>query len=159
MKSRIAHRMFLIALTTTLATSMAATARADGSLSCSPRSVAGKWAFTINGTIPSIGPVGAVGLFTQDASGNFNGTETRSLNGDSADETLTGTATVNPDCSGTDTIQVFEGGVLVRTSTLAVVYDDNKNEARALFTSVILPDGTVLPSILTSEAHKLLPKD
>jgi hypothetical protein len=40
------------------------------------------------------------------------------LNVDIADETSTGTATVNPDCTGTDTIQVFQSGVLVRTTTL-----------------------------------------
>jgi len=126
---------------------------------CSLAGAAGKWAFTITGSIPAIGPVGAVGKFSQDASGNVTGTETRSLNGDIADETLTGTATVNSDCSGTYTFQVFEGGVLARTSTIDVIFDDNGSQARALFTSVVLPDGTSLPSILTVEARRLFPKD
>ena len=94
-------------------------------------------------------------MFSQDSSGNITGTETRSLNGDVAFETLTGTATVNADCSGTDTFQVFENGVLVRTSTLSVIYDNNRHRARALFTSVVLPDGTQLTSILTVDANRL----
>jgi hypothetical protein len=90
-------------------------------------------------------------------SGNITGTQTRSLNGDIAYETFTGTAIVNPDCTGTDTIRVFEGGVLVRTTALHVVYDDDGREARAVFTSLVLPDGTSLPSIITIEARRLFP--
>ncbi len=158
MKRSISQRMFCFALAT-LALGMTATARADGNQTCSLGSVAGSWAFTITGTIPSIGPVGAIGKFTQDPSGTINGTETRSLNGDIADETLTGTAAVNSDCSGADAFKVYEGGVLVRTSTVSLVYDDNRNAAKAVFTSVVLPDGTVLPSILTVDAHRLFQKD
>src|ERR1700737_3191058 len=75
---------------------------------CTKATGAAKWGFSTNGTIPAIGPVAATGTFTQDTSGNITGTQTRSLNGDIADETFTGTATVNPDCTGTDTIQVFK---------------------------------------------------
>jgi hypothetical protein len=78
------------------------------------------------------------------------------LNGDIADETFTGRATVNSDCTGTDTIQVFQNGVLVRTTTLNVVYDDNVREARAIFTSLVLPDGTNLATVLTTEARRVL---
>lgn len=124
---------------------------------CSTASVAGKFGFTTTGSVPAIGPVAATGRFSQDASGNITGTQTRSLNGDIADETFAGTATVNPDCTGTDTIQVFESGVLVRTTTLHVVYDDDGREARAVFTSLVLPDGTSLPSIITIEARRIFP--
>jgi hypothetical protein len=124
---------------------------------CTNHTVAGTWGFSTSGSIPAIGAVAATGIFTQDVSGNITGTQTRSLNGDIADETFTGTATVNPDCTGTDTIQVFESGILVRTTTLHVVYDDNGREARAVFTSLVLPDGTTLPSIITIEARRLFP--
>jgi hypothetical protein len=78
------------------------------------------------------------------------------LNGSVADETFTGTATVNSDCTGTDSIQVFQDGSLVRTTTLHVVYDDKGREARAIFTSLVLqPSGVSLPSIITIEARKL----
>jgi hypothetical protein len=103
--------------------------------------------------------VAATGVFTQDPSGNITGTQTRSLNGDVADETFNGTATVNSDCTGTDTIQVYQNGALVRTTTLHVVYDDNGREARAVFTSLVLPDGTSLPSIISIEARKLFLKE
>jgi hypothetical protein len=123
---------------------------------CSTASVAGRFGFTTTGSIPAVGPVAATGIFTQDASGNIIGTQTRSLNGSVADETFTGTATVNSDCTGTDTVQVFQDGSLVRTTTLHVVYDDNGREARAIFTSLVLqPGGVILPSIITIEARKL----
>jgi hypothetical protein len=130
---------------------------ASDARNCSTAAVAGKFGFTTTGTIPALGPVAATGLFTQDRSGNITGTQTRSLNGDIADETFTGTATVNPDCTGTDTIQVFQSGVMVRTTTLHVVYDDDGREARAIFTSLVLPDGTSLPSIITIEARRIFP--
>jgi hypothetical protein len=123
---------------------------------CSKASIAGRFGFTTTGSIPAVGPVAATGIFTQDASGNITGTQTRSLNGGVADETFTGTATVNSDCTGTDTVQVFQDGSLVRTTTLQVVYDDNGREARAIFTSLVLqPSGVSLPSIITIEARKL----
>lgn len=54
------------------------------------------------------------------AAGNITGSQTRSLNGDIADETFTGTQNVNSDCTGEVSVQVFENGVLVRTTTLHV---------------------------------------
>lgn len=124
---------------------------------CSAALVSGKWAFTTTGTIPAIGPVSAVGTFTADRSGNLTGSQTRSLNGDIADETFTGTSNVNEDCTGVDVIQVYESGVLVRTTTLNLVYDDNGRGARAIFKSLVQPDGTTLPTVLTIEARKMFP--
>jgi hypothetical protein len=144
-------------LLTLLALTAVSAAHASDGRKCSTASVAGKFGFTTTGSIPALGAVAATGIFTQDASGDITGTQTRSLNGDIADETFTGTATVNPDCTGTDTIQVFQSGVLVRMTTLHVVYDDNGREARAIFTSLVLPDGTSLPSIITIEARRLFP--
>jgi hypothetical protein len=126
---------------------------------CSLSKLAGTYGLTTTGSIPGIGPVAAVGLMTLDASGNISGSQTRSLNGDIADETFTGTATVNSDCTGTDTVSVFESGVLVRTSILKVVYDDNGRSARAIFTSIVLPDGTTLQSILTIDARRVFVQD
>jgi hypothetical protein len=125
---------------------------------CSNASVAGKWTFTTSGSIPSIGPVAAVGSYVADRSGNLQGSQTRSLNGDIAAETFTGTSTVNPDCTGTDVIQVFISGVLVRTSTLNLVYDVDGPKARAIFTSLVLPDGTSLPTVLTIDATRMFPE-
>jgi hypothetical protein len=153
MKRIIVSRGFALFFVAVL---MAGTAQAhDGH--CSAASVAGKWTFTTTGSIPGIGPVAAVGSYVADASGNLTGSQTRSLNGDVAVETFTGTSTVNSDCTGTDVIQVFESGVLVRTSTLGVVYDDDGSRARAIFTLLVLPDGTSLPTILTIDARHVFP--
>jgi hypothetical protein len=129
-------------------------ARADNQ-HCSRLSVAGAWAFTTNGSIPLIGPVAAVGMYTADGSGKLVGTQTRSLNGDVGDETFTGTYTVDSNCTGIDVIQVYQSGVLVRTTTLKVIYDEGGTDARAIFTTVVLPDGTVLPTVLTIEAKRI----
>ena len=126
---------------------------------CSTASIAGRFGFTTTGSIPALGQVVATGIFTQDASGNITGTQTRSLNGSVAAETFTGTATVNSDCTGTDSIQVFQDESLVRTTTLHVVYDDNGREVRAIFTSLVLPNGVSLPSIITIEARKLFSRE
>ena len=155
MKPSIRSKSLAPLLITLFALTAVSAAHANDVRNCSTASLAGKFGFTTTGTIPGLGPVAATGLFTQDRSGNITGTQTRSLNGDIADETFTGTATVNPDCTGTDTIQVFQSGVLVRTTTLHVVYDDNGREARAIFTSLVLPDGTSLPSIITIEARRI----
>ena len=122
---------------------------------CSNKTAVGSWGFTSTGSIPVIGLVAAVGIFTADGAGNLSGSQTRSLAGAIADETFTGTYTVNSDCTGTDVIQVYEAGVLVRTSTLKVVYDQNGREARAIFQSVVLPNGTSLPAVLTIEARRI----
>jgi hypothetical protein len=130
-----------------------------GTQKCTLATVAGTYGLTTTGSIPGIGPVSAVGLVTIDKSGNLSGSQTRSLNGSIADETFTGTVTVNLDCTGTDEIQVFQDGVLVRTSTLNVVYDDNGRSARAIFSSIVLPDGTQLPSILTIDVRRVFVRE
>ena len=158
MKPSIRSKSLAHLLTTLFALAAVSVAHASDARNCSTASVAGKFGFTTTGTIPALGPVAATGVFTQDRSGNLTGTQTRSLNGDIADETFTGTALVNPDCTGTDAIQVFESGFLVRTTILHVVYDDDGGEARAVFTSLVLPDGTSLPSIITIEARRLFPR-
>src|SRR5713226_1363480 len=127
---------------------------------CSNAAAAGKWGFTTNGTVIGVGPVGAVGRFTQDAAGNLVGIQTRSLNGGVADETLTGNVTVHPDCTATATINVFESGTLVRITTLDVVYVNNVRDADAIFTSLTLqPSGTKLLTVLTVDLKRLFPKD
>jgi hypothetical protein len=122
---------------------------------CSNASEAGAWAFTTTGLIVGIGPVAAVGSFTQDAAGNVTGAQTRSLAGAIAQETIAGTVTVNSDCTATATINVFQSGTLVRTSTLDAVYDNNGKESRAIFTSLVLPNGASLGGVLTVDFKKV----
>jgi hypothetical protein len=159
MRNRISLTVLAITLSVTALSSLNATAQQNSSKHCSAASVAGKWAFTTTGTIPAIGPVAATGTYTADASGNITGSQTRSLNGDVEDETFTATGTVMPDCTATYVFQVYQSGVLVRTSTLEIIWDDNSRDGRAIFVSIVLPDGTTLPSILTVETKRQFPKD
>jgi hypothetical protein len=158
MKQHPSSKTLTVACVVSLALGIVSAAQA-GTRKCSLATMAGTYGLTTTGSIPAIGPVSAVGLVTIDKSGNLSGSQTRSLNGAIADETFTGTATVNPDCTGTDVIQVFQDGVLVRTSTLNLVYDDNGRSARAIFTSIVLPSGTQLLSILTIDARRLFVRE
>jgi hypothetical protein len=110
---------------------------------CSLADVAGQYGVTLSGTIAAVGPVAIVGQFTLDASGRVTGAETASFNGNVVKETVSGTATVNPDCTGTATIDVFRSGVLVRTTSLDIVVDDNQTEIRA----IALTNGTTVTVI------------
>jgi len=154
MKRHASSKTLTVSCVAALALSIVSAAQA-GTQKCTLTTVAGTYGLTTTGSIPGIGPVAAVGVVTVEKSGNISGGQTRSLNGAVADETFAGTATVNPDCTGTDVIQVFQDGVLVRTSTLNLVYEDDGRSARAIFTSIVLPNGAQLPSILTIDARRV----
>jgi hypothetical protein len=129
---------------------------------CSVATVAGKFGFTATGSLlPPSGPVliAAVGNTTIKLDGTLSGTEARNVGGGFANETLTGTWSVNRDCTGTLTAEVFQAGVLVRTSVLSLVFDGNGRELRAVQQSLTLPDGTTLPAVITFEASKAIGSD
>jgi hypothetical protein len=129
---------------------------------CSLTGTAGKYGFTLNGVVITPNgpvPIAAVGKAILDASGNVSGTEARSVGGGFADETFTGTYTVNPDCTGTTTLQFFESGNPVRTSVLSIVFDSNEKEIRMLQKSLTLPNGVALPVVITVEARKIFTED
>jgi hypothetical protein len=123
---------------------------------CSIASVAGNWAYTYNGIVfvPSPLPVAAVGHAQLDSSGNLAGTQTHTLAGQTEVEDISGTYTVNKDCTGSMTINVSVNGQLLRTATLNVAYDTNVNHARMIFTSLILADGTNLPAVITLDTNR-----
>jgi hypothetical protein len=127
---------------------------------CSNATGAGKWGFTVTGSIVLPGgaavQVAQVGRFTQDREGNLVGTQTRSLGGSVAEETFLGTLSTNPDCTGKATVNFYDkaSGDLVRTSTLDFVMDEDGRASRAIVTSTILPNGASLGPILTIEYRK-----
>jgi hypothetical protein len=124
---------------------------------CSTATVSGSWGATLTGTlILPTGPVpiAAVLRAEVEVDGTFAGTEARSVGGGYADETLTGKWTVNPDCTGTVIASFFEDGQLVRTSALAVIFDENSKQFRMVQKSLTLPDGTQLPVVITAEGKK-----
>jgi hypothetical protein len=125
---------------------------------CSLANAAGNWAYTYTGTIftPS-GPLPAasVGHYHQDAAGNITGSQTRSVAGSSAVEDISGTISVNNDCTATATVNVLVNGQLQRTAVLQGVYDNNRKHARDIFQSLTLPDGTNVPVVLTADVNKI----
>ena len=127
---------------------------------CSNAKAAGNWGLTLTGTLllPT-GPVpgAAVGRVRIDADGNVSGTEARNVGGGFANETLTGSLTVNSNCTATLTVNIYESGVLVRTSVLAAVFVDSSRKILMVQESLTLPDGTTIPVVITVEAIRLFP--
>ena len=108
MKPSIRSKSLAPLLITLFALTAVSAAHASDTRNCSTTSVAGKFGFTTTGSIPAIGTVAATGIFTQHASGNITGTQTRSLNGDIADRDLYGNCHSESRLHGHDTIQVFK---------------------------------------------------
>jgi hypothetical protein len=128
---------------------------------CSTAKAAGTWEFSLDGTlfVPNPVPGAAAGRVSIDTAGNISGTEARNVGGGFAYETLTGSLTVNSDCTGSITVNIYESGVLVRTSVVATVSFDNSNKIRGVQQSLTLPDGTPIPVVISFEANKLFPED
>ena len=118
----------------TLALSFSPTAKASDK-GCSNASLDGTYGYTSTGTItapPNIaGPVAEVGTQIFDGRGNTTATATLSSNGTIVPLTITGTYMVNPDCTGTFTLQVAPFGITV---DVLFVIDDGWNEFRAIET-------------------------
>lgn len=129
---------------------------------CSTAASAGEWAYTYTGTIVTANgplPVASVGHFIADTAGNLVGSQSRSVAGSSGVEDVAGTFNVNKDCTGTATINVLVNGQVQRTAVLALAYDNNQNHARGIFQSLVLPDGTNIPVVITSDNSRVFTKD
>ena len=126
---------------------------------CTNATAAGSFGFTTTGTLilPSGPvPVGAVGLITFDLNGNAAGSQDRSLGGAFAHETITGTLTVNRDCTISLLANVFDSsGTLVRTSTIDGVLVTNGKQFRGIFETVVLANGVNLGSVLTVDGNRV----
>ena len=156
MKRKIARTMLVIISVATLYLGLVPAAQASDH--CSNAKAAGDWGLTLTGTlILPTGPVpgAAVARARVDAAGNISGTEARNVDGGFANETLTGSWTVNSDCTATLTANVYESGVLVRTVVLAAVFVDDSNKVRMVQESLTLPDGTTIPVVITVDGNKL----
>jgi len=129
---------------------------------CSTAATAGNWAYSYTGTILTQNgplPIASVGHYHQDAAGNVTGSQARSVAGSPGVEDISGTVSVNKDCTASATIDVLVSGQLQRTTTLALVYDSNKNHVRMIFQAVTLPGGANLPVVITIDGNRLFPKD
>ena len=150
----------LLALEVTLGL-MLISVQAKASNGCSNAAAAGDWAYTYTGTVFTPGgpvPAASLGHFSQEPSGNITGAQSRSVAGISGLEEISGTLSVNKDCTGSGTINVIVNGQLQRTTTIALVYDNDGNHVRAIFQSVTLPDGTNVPVVLTIDGNRLSSK-
>jgi hypothetical protein len=158
MKHDLAHALLMLAV----ATVWALTPLPAEAGRCSTATTAGDWAYTYTGTIftPN-GPVPAasVGHYHQDAAGNVSGSQARSVAGSSGLEDISGSVSVNRDCTATGTINVLVNGQLQRSAALALVYDSNGNHAHMIFQSLVLPDGTNIPVVITIDADRVSPKN
>jgi len=125
---------------------------------CSTASTAGNWGYTYTGTIfTPAGPVPAasVGRFHEGPGGNLSGSQNRSVAGQSGVEDISGTVSVNDDCTASATIEVRVNGQLLRTAELALVYDSSGNHVRGIFQSLVLPDGTNIPVVITIDGNRV----
>jgi hypothetical protein len=131
-----------------------AAAQAEES-SCSLSRAAATWTFTDSGTVIGVGPRVAFGKFTLNASGNLlNGVATSSLNGVIAVETFNGTYTVNSDCTGTISIEIFAGDTELFAVSADVLFDDRMHRLNGIFTSIVTPSGVSLPSAIAVEGRR-----
>jgi hypothetical protein len=134
------------------------TALAAHARQCSLANVAGTYGFAATGTlILPVGPVplAAAGTITLHGDGTVSGKEFRSVGGEFATETIgPGNWSVDSDCTGKLTAEVFVGTVLNRTSVLRFVVDDNLNEVRVVQESVTFADGSTPPAIVTFEGRR-----
>ena len=101
---------------------------------CSNASLQGSFGFTAEGTLlalppPFAGPFAETGRQTFDGTGNTDATGTLSANGNIVRVTVQGTYAVNPDCTGSMTLDIlpFEA-----TATFDFVIDDDGAELRAI---------------------------
>ena len=153
MNSRIVRTVLVSLFALGFGGSMAAPAHAAGP--CSIARAAGNWAYTTNGTLVGIGPRISVGTFTLDAAGNvLNGVVTASLNGAIDSETFSGTYTVNPDCTGTISVNVIVSDGSLLALTLNIAFDNNVQHMRGIFVSIVAPDGTSFASVIALDANK-----
>jgi hypothetical protein len=144
-----------------LLTFVGSTPTAHAKAKCTLAGVAGDWGFTDEGSVIGIGPRIALGRFTLDSAGNvLNGKATVNLNGTISSETFSGTITVGAHCTGSGNIELFDpSGTKVATITTQAVFLNNMREAREIFTSVVLANGTPLTTVITLDAKRLFPKD
>jgi hypothetical protein len=103
---------------------------------CSNATLQGSFGYTATGTLLSVpppfaGPFGEVGRQTFDGRGNTDATATLSANGNTQKVTIQGTYIVNPDCTGSFTLNVSPLGV---TAHADFVIDDDGVEIRTIGT-------------------------
>ena len=162
MRNHFVRMICLVTLSLTVAG--AASAKDHGV--CSNASLEGAWGYTETGTVVAPSPDGpvpilavAVGRYDFDFAGNFSGTQYSSAGGTVVSDAKVGTYTLNPDCTGTLTLKIYDpsGTTLRRTSVWAIALVDNATEIRGIMTSMVLPNGVTLSPIMSVSAKRMFP--
>jgi hypothetical protein len=128
---------FVLAVAAALAVAPTAQAADKG---CTNGSLKGTFAYTNTGVLTApvspAGPFAGVGAQTFDGNGNTTATGSVSVNGNIFAVTITGTYTVNPDCTGTFTllVSVLSPPMTLPPGHVFFVIDDNGAEFRAINT-------------------------
>lgn len=157
----------IVLATLSLAAAGAASAQ-DRRYSCSEVDLKGAWGYTETGTVVAPSPSGpvsilavAVGTYRFDFQGNFQGTQKSSAGGTINEDAKVGTYSLDSDCTGTLTLQIFDstGTTLRRNSVWQFVLVDNATELRGIMTKMTLPNGVSLSPIMTVTARKLFPRE
>ncbi len=138
MKRTTTANTFAIAFATVVSLGIAPQAQADDK-GCSNATLTGTFGITATGSIvappPIAGPFANVGTQTFDGKGGTTGTATVSQNGNILKVTITGTYTVNPDCTGSITLNLSSQNPPLSLTTHAFfVIDDSGAEFRAIQT-------------------------
>jgi hypothetical protein len=128
----------LLAVSMFYAQSVGAEERSSKVQECSKATLSGSFGYSSTGTLldsyvpaPYAGPFGEVGRQTFDGRGNTSATATTSSNGNIAPVTVEGTYTVNPDCTGSMTLNVSPFDSTVHAD---FVIDDDGAQLRAIGT-------------------------
>ena len=138
MKFSIAAKAVTIAVVAALVLAVAPLAAAQAK-PCSVATLKGTFSDRDTGYVSGLGPFAGVNLYTFDGHGKITGIGTTSLNGLVVSGTVSGTYTVNPDCTGTFTGQDSQG----QTHGAYFVIDDGGNELQILVTD----PGTVITCV------------
>lgn len=168
MKRNIVWTMFFLAM---LVMSLAAVAKDNrhkdrDEWTCSNATAAGTWGTTMTGTLfnPTTGAAGlfaAVNFATYDGVGTYWGTQTRSNNGTFTRVYFEGTYTVNSDCTGNKRTTGYadaEHKILLNTVDQDFVLVNDGKELIEIFTTLTLPNGTVVPAVVTGLSRRQFSK-
>jgi hypothetical protein len=141
-------------------------AKAEIAGRCSIGNGAGSWGYTVSGQSTSLGSDAIVGAGTVDATGRVYLNLTEVSDNVLYKGRLVGEVKVNPDCTGTLVVEVFEAqpsnppshAPKVATATWELVYVDNQREILGLLTN-LKPEGGTLPKlpIQTLNAKRIFP--
>jgi hypothetical protein len=91
---------------------------------CSNCILQGRYALQLTGTIIGVGNIAEVGSFVYDGNGNLAGSLSVGVNGNNKQLTLTGTYSVSPDCTFSDTWHLSDGGT---TTHEAAIFDEGRS--------------------------------